>query len=196
MSRAPTMTLSRRRRTCCECQQAERAKLPDASVYTLEDTVAVLTRAPLGWFYRGYTAFEDGSMVGEGLIVGNTADNVRTAKLWVWVPPPQRGRGVGSATAEFLVRECRHLGRRILHSTAKYPYGGDADHPYRRFAERHGFSLANTQVERRLALPVSNSLLGSLATQARTRHGGYELRTVIGPIPHDLLRATATYTTD
>jgi len=84
------------------------------------------------------------------------------------------------------VRECRHLGRRILHSTAKYPYGGDADHPYRRFAERHGFSLANTQVERRLALPVSNSLLGSLATQARTRHGGYELRTVIGPIPSDL----------
>ncbi len=62
-------------------EQAERAELVDAAVYTLDDTVAVLTRSPLGWFYRGYAAFENGRMVGEGLIAGNTADNVRTARL-------------------------------------------------------------------------------------------------------------------
>lgn len=167
-------------------EQAERAEFPDASVYTLEDTVVVLSRAPLGWFYRGYAAFEVGRMVGEGLIVGHTVDNVRTARLWVWVPPPDRGRGVGSAIEEFLVKECRQLGRCILHSTAKYPFGGREDHPYRRFAERHRFTLANTQVERRLVLPVSESLLDSLAAHARMRHGDYQLRTVIGPIPPDL----------
>lgn len=63
-------------------EQAERAELPDASVYTLADTVAVLTLAPLGWFYQGYAAFEDGRMVGERLLVGSTVDNRQAAKMW------------------------------------------------------------------------------------------------------------------
>ncbi|MGI8577472.1 MAG: hypothetical protein ACR2KG_06025 [Nocardioidaceae bacterium] len=83
----------------------------------------------IGWFYRGYAAFEHGHLVGEGLVTGNTADNVETARLWVWVPPDQRGRGVGGAVAEFLVQECRHHRRRILHSSAKYPFDRRANPP-------------------------------------------------------------------
>ncbi len=88
--------------------------------------------------------------------------------------------------AEFLLGECRRLGRDVLQSTAKYPFERRNDHPYRRFAERHGFVLANTQVERRLALPVTDSLLTALAAQAAGRHRGYTLCTVVGPIPADL----------
>ncbi len=167
-------------------EQAERVELADAAVYSLEDTLTVLTRAPLGWFYRGYAAFESGRMVGEGLIVGTTADNLRTARLWAWVPPRERGRGVGRCVAEFLLGQCRLLDRDILHSTAKYPFERRDDHPYRRFAERHGFNLANTQVERRLALPLSDRLLTSLATQAQDKHCGYQLHTLVGPIPLEL----------
>lgn len=167
-------------------EQAERAELKDAAVYTLDDTLAVLTRAPLGWFYQGYAAFEGGRMVGEGLIAGNTTDNLRTARLWVWVPPPDRGRGVGRDIAEFLLEKCRLLGRDILHTTAKYPFGRRNDHAYRRFAERHGFELANTQVERRLGLPVGDGRLTALASQARAGRRGYTLRTIVGPIPADL----------
>ncbi|MEJ7689644.1 MAG: hypothetical protein WKF76_03990 [Nocardioidaceae bacterium] len=167
-------------------EEAERAELADAAVYSLEDTVTVLTRAPLGWFYRGYAVFESGRMVGEGLIVGSTEDNLRTARLWAWVPPRERGRGVGRCVAVFLLGECRILGRDILQSTAKYPFEHRDDHPYRRFAERHGFNLANTQVERRLALPVSDRLLTSVAARAREKHRGYRLRTIVGPIPSDV----------
>lgn len=164
-------------------EQAERAALPNAFVYTIDDTVAVLTRAPLGWFYRGYAAFEDGRMVGEGLIVGDTSNDARTAKVWVWVPPPERGRGVGSAVARLLISECRALDRSVLQTTARYPFDGREDHPYRRFAERQGFRLANPQVERRLALPLQDGLLDTLAAQARKHSGDHELRTFVGPIP-------------
>ncbi len=167
-------------------EQAVRADLPGASVYTLEDTIAMLSRTPLGWFYRAYAAFEDGSMVGSGFIVANTGDDVRSAKLWVWVPPAESCRGVGTALAEFLVRECRQLGRSVLQSTATYPIEQRDDHRYRGFAERHGFVLANTQVERRLGLPVPADLLASLAREAADSHRDYRLRTVVGPIPGDL----------
>lgn len=105
------------------------------------------------------------------------------------MPPRERGRGVGRCLTEFLTGECRLLGRDIVQTTAKYPFERRDDHPYRRFAERHGFTLANTQVERRLALPVSDRLLTSLAAQTRDTQRSYRLRTVVGPIPPELAQA-------
>ncbi len=76
--------------------------------------------------------------------------------------------------------------RSVLTALSRYPFAGRADHPYRRFAERHGFALANTEVERRLPLPVPRTRLDALAHQTAPHHTGYQLRTVIGPIPADL----------
>ncbi|MGH3471636.1 MAG: GNAT family N-acetyltransferase [Nocardioidaceae bacterium] len=166
--------------------EAERAELPDATVYSLQDAVSVLSRAPLGRFYRGYAAFERGRMVGEGMLTGGLVDNLESAKLWAWVPPSERRRGVGSAVTEFMVDECRRLGRGILQTSAKYPASRRVDHPYRRFAEAHGFALANTQIERRLALPVQGALLDSLASDAAAQAESYLLRAVVGPIPVEL----------
>lgn len=167
-------------------ERAERAEFPDADVFTLDDAVAILTRTPLGWLYRGYAAFESGRMVGEAIVIASTTDNLRTADFWVWVPPEQRRRGIGRKTAEYVVAECRELGRDILQTSAKYPFERRDDHPYRRFAEGLGFSLANTEVERRLLLPVADDLLDRLATMAAPHHQDYTIRSVVGPIPAEL----------
>lgn len=167
-------------------ERAERAEFADADVYTLEDAIAILTRAPLGWLYRGFAAFDAGRMVGEGLIRVSTVDNLRTAVLWVWVPPQDRRSGVGRAVAEQLVDESRALGRDVLHSSARYPFDRRGDHPYRLFAESLGFTLANTEVERRLALPVDEALLDGLTVRSAPHYRGYEIRSVVGPIPSEL----------
>jgi GNAT superfamily N-acetyltransferase len=167
-------------------EQAERAEFADADVYTLEDAVAVLARSPLGWLYRGYVAFDAGRMVGEALVIASTIDNLRTADVWVWVPPQNRRRGVGREIARHVIGECRELGRDVLHTTAKYAFGRRADHPYRRFAESLGFTLANTEVERRLPLPLAEELLERLAAGAAPHHDAYSILPVVGPVPGEL----------
>ncbi len=167
-------------------EKAERAEFSDASVYTLEDAVTILTRAPIGWLYRGYAAFEAGEMVGEGLVMASTVDNLRTARVWVWVAPQHWRRGVGTAVANRLMDDCRALGRDILQTSARYRFERRDDHPYRRFAESLGFELANTEVERRLRLPVPVDLLDTLEAQTTRHHEDYQICTVVGPIPAEL----------
>ncbi|HET7386278.1 MAG TPA: GNAT family N-acetyltransferase [Nocardioidaceae bacterium] len=165
---------------------AERAEMPDAVAYTLDDAVTVLSRPSLGSRYEGYAAFEGGRMVGEGMIVCSIEDNLDRARMWVWVPPAERNRGVGCELVEFLVDRCRELGRTVLQSTTTCPPDAGPDHPHRRFAARHGFSRANVQIERRLILPVPDERLDRLASQAAPHHRDYTLRTVVGQIPADL----------
>lgn len=169
-------------------EAAERAEFPDATVYTIDETIGLLTRESLGGIFRGYAAFarEDGRMVGEGVIVAETTSGLDQARLFVWVPPTERRRGVGSAMVEFLVTECVAMGRGVLQSNARFPFERRDDHPVLRFAARHGFALANLEVVRRLALPVDDGLLDALAAGAAPHHDGYRLRTVVGPIPAEL----------
>jgi GNAT superfamily N-acetyltransferase len=167
-------------------ERAERAEFPDADVYTLEDAVAILSRAPLGWLYTGYAAFDSGRMVGEAMIIASTVDNLRSADLRVWVPPQHRRRGIGRQLAAYLVAQCQGLGRDVLHTSATYPFERRDDHPYRRFAEGLGFRLANTEVERRLLLPVADELLTQLAVYAAPHHGDYRIHPHVGPIPVEL----------
>lgn len=167
-------------------ERAERAEFADADVFTLEDALSILTRAPAGSFYRGYAAFEAGRLVGEGLLMGNTVDNLQTATYWIWVAPEDRRRGIGRALGERLTEDCRLMGRPVLQSSAKYSFDRREDHPYRRFAETLGFVLANTEIERRLSLPTPAGLLDVLATQAAPFHRDYEVCTIVGPIPAEL----------
>src|SRR6478752_3387324 len=153
-------------------EEAERAEFPDTTVYTLEDAITILTRPSQETIYRGWAAFEQGRMVGEGLVLAGRLDNLRRARLWSWVPPAERGRGIGSAITAAMIDNCRALGRDILYSAAMYPFDRRDDHPYRRFAERHGFVLANTQLEQRLEFPVDPGRLDDAAADAARSNAG------------------------
>ena len=73
----------------------------------------------------------------------------------------------------------RDLGRRTAVSQAWIGY--------RPFAERLGYSLAQTQVERRQRLPMDEATLVRLEAEAAGHSYGYTLQTVVGPIPDELV---------
>ncbi|MEO6512584.1 MAG: GNAT family N-acetyltransferase [Nocardioides sp.] len=172
-----------------QAQYAEsaRAEVPDARVYSRADSVALLRRQEGGVFYHAFAAFEDPDgteMVGQTWVVGSTIDNLHLAHLWAWVPPRFGRRGYGAALVAHAEQHVRELGR----STAvTQTWIGDGTGGYRPFAERLGYSLAQTQVERRQHLPVDETTLSGLEADAAAHSAGYPLRTVVGPIPDELV---------
>lgn len=135
----------------------------------------------------GFVAEDGGDVVGAGMLHLPMLDNEHYAWLMTWVAPALRGRGTGSALLDHLVREARALGRTDLVVETAYPAGRREDHPYRRFLERRGFVLANTEVRRVLELPVPDAELQVLIDESAARHEGYRIVAFDGPVPDELL---------
>jgi GNAT superfamily N-acetyltransferase len=162
---------------------AERAEDPDAALYSRADGIAILS-STAGQFGEGYGAFVDDRMVGELLINGSLVDNLRTARIWIWVTPSYQRRGIGTLLSTHADDRMRELGRSVCHAQGRI--GPDRDNGNYRFATRVGYSLANTEIERRLALPADRDHLARLAAEAAPHHAAYEIRSVVGPVPADL----------
>jgi GNAT superfamily N-acetyltransferase len=163
---------------------AERAEDPDAALYSREDAVSMLTSNDGGYRCEGFGAFLDGVMVGESLLTGERRADARSVRVWVWVDPAHGRRGVGSRLVVHAEEQVRGLGRSVCQATTRI--GADRRGPNRRFAERLGYALANTEVERRLTLPADRERLQRLAAEAAPHHRGYSIRAVVGPVPGDL----------
>lgn len=113
-------------------------------------------------------------------------DNTSLAWFDLAVDPAHRGRGVGSALAEAVLATSREAGRTTIGTEFAVPPGDD-DHPYRRFAVRHGFHLSSTELIRHLTLPVDPALLDALDAEARPRwEDRYELRCHLNGVPEEL----------
>lgn len=114
-------------------------------------------------------------------------DNVDKAWVQVHVEPRSRRRGVGSTLLGHVVDHVRSQGRSEVLSELLVPLDAGADHPYRRFAVRHGFVEASLESQRHLRLPVADALLGDLAVRARPGwQGRYRLETYVGGVPQGL----------
>jgi len=163
---------------------AERAEDPSAPLYSREDAVSMLTSTSAGHFWQGFGAFLDGRMVGESLISGGLRDTLGTARVFVWVPPAAARRGVGTRLVRQAEEQLRGRGRRVAQAQARI--GIDRANGNRHFAERMGYVLANTEVERRLPLPADLALLDRLAAQAEPHHRDYTIRVEVGPVSDEL----------
>jgi GNAT superfamily N-acetyltransferase len=104
-----------------------------------------------------------------------------------WVAPSLRRRGIGSALLSELIALCRNDGRTDLVMETAYPADRQDDHPYRRFAEKHGFVMANREIRRVLDLPVDPEMLDTLVAEAASHHDGYRIESFDGPGPDELL---------
>ena len=163
---------------------AERAEDPDAGLYSREDAHAMLTSGDTAFLIDAFAALDGGRMVGETLLTGSLRDNLELGEVLLWVDPAHRRRGVGSRLLEHVEHHALTTrGRRTLRCHARVREELARN---QRFAERHGYALAMTQIERRLALPVDGALLDRLAAEAASHHQEYEIRTVVGPVPEDL----------
>ena len=159
---------------------AELAEDPRASLYSRADGIAMLTSTDTATLFDGFGAFLGDRMVGESVLMGSKRDNLDTAQVLLWVDPAHRGRGVGTRVLAHLEEHAITVrGRSVLHVQARV---GDGLERNRRFAERHGFTLAITEVERRLSFPVDLALVDRLAAEAAPHHHDYEIRGFVGPV--------------
>ena len=164
---------------------AELAEDPDAALYSREDGVTMLLSSGTGGqLCEAYGAFAGGRMLGELMVTAPLRDNLHTARVFIWVHPVFQRHGVGSRLSSYADDRVRSLGRTTCHAMARI--GTDRANGNRAFAERAGYLLANTEIERRLALPADTALLDRLAAEAAPHHADYVLRTVVGPVPPDL----------
>jgi GNAT superfamily N-acetyltransferase len=163
---------------------AELAEDPDAALYSREDGIVVLSSTESGSLAVGYGAEVEGRMVGELMVSLPQLDNLDTASIWIWVHPEHQRRGVGTDLAEHADAYVRDSGRRVCHASGRI--GAERDNKNIRFARSVGYTLANTEIERRLPLPADTSLLDRLAGAAAPYHRDYTVRAVVGPVPDEL----------
>jgi GNAT superfamily N-acetyltransferase len=137
----------------------------------------------------GVAAYDGDDMVGAGWLNLSLLDNLDTAWSFVAVEPELRGRGIGAVVLEALVDRAREDGRSQLLSNAGVPFEQRDGSPVIGWAERHGYEVANVEIQRNLELPVDAGLLDTIAAEAAEKHGDYEIRTYTGPLPDELLES-------
>ncbi len=133
-----------------------------------------------------WVALVDGQVAGLALLWFPLLDNTRFTWGEVDVDPRLRRRGAGGALLRQLVERTREDGRRTVLIESHVPDDAREDHPHVRFAERHGFTWANTEVRRLLDLPVDPARLVQLAADASVRHPGYRVESFVGSLPDHL----------
>ncbi len=162
---------------------SELAEDPDASLYSREDGIAMLT-SDAAELFDAFGAFVDDRMVAESILMGSMRDNLEVAQILLWVDPRHQRQGHGARLLAHMEAHARSRGRTLLRAQARV--GGRLSRN-RRFAERHGYTPAMTEIERRLPLPVDLALLERLAADAAPHHRPYEIRSFVNSVPRELL---------
>ncbi|MEP6665325.1 MAG: GNAT family N-acetyltransferase [Nocardioidaceae bacterium] len=137
--------------------------------------------------WHAYAAHDGDEMVGISLMMLTLLDNTDMAFVSVAVRPERRRHGIGSALLAHVVEEAKAAGRTKALAETNIPFERRDDHPYRKFAEKHGFALANVEVRRVLELPVDDGLLQKWQDEAAPHHQGYRIDTFTGDIPEAIL---------
>ncbi len=168
-------------------EAADLFERPWASQWSFQEfTISVRTPdEALRWILTG--AFDDEEMVGAGLLQLPQLDNTDKIYGGAYVEPELRRRGIGSALVGHIVEVMRDEGRGVLLIVAGIPGEQREDHPYARFARKHGFTMANVEVHRVLDLPLATAEIQAMQAEAAPHHEGYEIRTFEDEIPEELL---------
>ena len=133
-----------------------------------------------------YVALVDGHVAGMALLWFPLLDNTQFTWAEVDVDPAWRRRGAGTALAERVAERTAATGRRTVLVEVNVPDGERENHSYVRFAQRHGYSYANTEVRRILDLPLDPGRLEALAAEAAAHHDGYRVESFVGGLPEEL----------
>jgi len=165
---------------------SQRHGRPWAKCWSLREMAVQLRSPSTVERVEPYVALVDGRVAGLALLWFPLLDNTRFTWVELDVDPTLRRRGAGSALLEQVVRRTREEGRSTVLAETHVPDGAHDGHPHVRFAERHGFSYANTEVRRILELPVDPALLDSLVASSAGRHEGYRVESYAGELPEAL----------
>jgi GNAT superfamily N-acetyltransferase len=159
----------------------------DAPIWTEQEHTAEYRAGDPGELVECYGAYDGDELVGCALYALFLNDNTDKAFLLPWVEPHRRRQGIGSALLDHMTDLAVAAGRTVLLSQTVYAFERRDDHPYRRFAEKHGYELSLTQIRRELALPVAEDTLQGWIDDARPHHDGYRLEFHTGLLPDEYL---------
>jgi GNAT superfamily N-acetyltransferase len=160
---------------------------PDAPFWHEDEVVALLRDDDPEERFHVFVAEDgDGTVTGQGIVFVPLLDNLDKTYFEIAVLPEHRGRGVGDLLVEHVTAVAATEGRTVLLGQGHLPADHDATDPVRRFAERHGFSLANTEVRRTLRLPVPDATIQGWVDEAARHHAGYEIATYLNDVPEPL----------
>ena len=129
----------------------------------------------------------EGRIVGGGQIWFPERDN--TDKCWfeVCVDPRARAQGTGSAIVDRLEATARAERRAMALPEVFVPVGERVTHPAARFAARRGYTVSDTEVVRRLPLPIEPARREALEQRAAQGLGDrYEVSVHVGGAPETL----------
>ncbi|HEY8456578.1 MAG TPA: GNAT family N-acetyltransferase [Actinopolymorphaceae bacterium] len=137
------------------------------------------------WLYRN----SDGQVVGRLSLHFPQRDNTHMASLEVLVHPGERRKGHGTALLTEGLERVRQAGRRLAIAGTVAEPGASA------FAERHGFTRASVEVQRRQDLStVDHARIAELREAARQAASDYTLLRFVGAVPDDLVDDVAALT--
>ncbi len=166
---------------------AELFERPDAPVWSEHEAAVTFRKPDDAEHWAAYAAFDGDTMVGSSFLASPQLDNTHMTWGAVYVAPELRRRGIGGELVEHLVRTTAEAGRPIILAEASYDFARRDDHPYRRFAEKHGFALASTEISRVLGLPVPETQLQAWIEEAAPHHTAYKVESYVGDLPDHIL---------
>jgi GNAT superfamily N-acetyltransferase len=160
---------------------------PDAPFWHEDEAVALLRDDdPEERIHVFVTQDADGTVTGHGIASVPLLDNLEKLYFAIAVVPAHRGRGLGDRLVQHVTGIAAAEGRTVLVGEGHLAVEHDAADPVRRFADRHGFSLANTEVRRTLRLPVPDATIQGWVDEAAPHHAGYEILTYEDDVPEPL----------
>jgi GNAT superfamily N-acetyltransferase len=169
------------------CNASRRHERPWAKVWSLRELTVQLRSESTIERLEPLVALVDGEVAGLCLLWFPLLDNTSFTWAEVDVDPRLRGRGAGSALVDRMVERTTAEGRTTVLVETNVPDDHRTDHPYVRFAERHGFTYANTEIRRILDLPVDPARLDELGAAAAPHHTGYRVESYLGRLPQELV---------
>ncbi|MEP7191764.1 MAG: GNAT family N-acetyltransferase [Actinomycetota bacterium] len=168
-------------------ERADAFERPHHSGWSLDEAKLELRRQEPTERSEVWAAYDEGVMVAGASIWFPMLDN-RT-KCWgtLGVDPDHRRRGIGSALVAQIVARMAQEGRTTMVMESAYPFDRREDHPYRRFAQAHGLTVAIDEILRILPLPVDPALLQTLAAETFPHHPAYRIESFVDDLPQELL---------
>jgi GNAT superfamily N-acetyltransferase len=168
-------------------EEALRHGRPYSSFVHEAEHRALLQAAPTDERVEPFAAFDGAQVLGAGTMFFPLLDNRDKVYFELGTRPAFRGLGIGSALVEHVLARAAAEGRGMLIGDSHYPLAADADHPHRRFAARHGFTVGNEEPRRVLRLPLPEEKLAAWERESAAKHAGYRIETYVDDVPERLL---------
>lgn len=167
---------------------------PDAPLWSEREAQVIFRTPDPNEDISAYAAYDEEQVVGVAEYFLPLLDNTDKAYFEVQVTPANRRRGIGGAVLDYVVDLAARAGRTVLLGECNLPLTERDDHPYARFARKHGFAMASVEVRRDLALPVRDEQLAAWQQEAAQHHAAYHLETFVDDLPDELLQSFCSLT--